>query len=550
VDRIAGKARIEEVSPDAEFPDTSFVPPDTRYSETIRELRPYVSEPLTDFDGLLSAKSNPNLPKVLRQSIDKYLKERFQDELTRRATHRLHVRQPAMSALSPLVGWIRYGFCLMAIAAIAGFAVYPTATVTVLTGALLLYCMASLALKAALTFAALTSNERQPEIRSDVTPLVTILLPVHNEPLALVSLVAELTALDYPPEKLDLKFLVEESDVETRDALASLSLPDQFEVLIIPESHPQTKPKAMNYALPFVRGEIVGIYDAEDAPEPDQIRKAVNALAVADPATVCVQARLNHYKATETVLSRMVQAEYTLWFDILLKGLSRLRLPVPLGGTSLFIRTESLRAIDGWDPYNVTEDADLGLRLARRGWRAEIIDSTTWEEPPIKLDQWRGQRSRWIKGFMVTWLVHIRAPRSLIRELGWKNAVAINVMLLDGFVAFLLQPVFWIAILTWVFFGTSPWASMLTPSIASLTAWVFGVGQIIILVAAFIALNRRFGLRRAVWAPCLWIYWQFATRPAYRALREMFGRQTFWNKTQHGISRAAKRRREAALRSR
>jgi cellulose synthase/poly-beta-1,6-N-acetylglucosamine synthase-like glycosyltransferase len=246
----------------------------------------------------------------------------------------------------------------------------------------------------------------------------------------------------------------------------------------------------------------------------------------------------------------MAQAEYTLWFDVLLKGLSRLRLPVPLGGTSLFVKTSAVRAVDGWDANNVTEDADLGLRLARRGWRAEVIDSTTWEEPPVKLDQWTGQRSRWIKGFMVTWLVHMRSPRALIRDLGGRNALAINIMLLDGFVAFLLQPLFWVAILAWLVFGATPWSGLVNPAMAAAIMLTFALGQGFIWLAAFTALRRRFGFSRAVWAPGLWVYWQFATRAAYRALWEMFGSKTSWTKTEHGLSKAAQHRQQEALKRR
>ena len=546
MDRLSGFARINE---DTYASESAHVFPDSTTRETDL-LRRNIGAPLEDFEAVLEAKTRQDLPLYLLQSLDTYLQKHFKAELTERATHLLHARQPDKSALSPLAPWLKYAFWLSAFVAAIASIVIPAMALQILICAVLIYCTASMTLKGALALASLTPSATPLPTQPSRTPMVTILLPVHNEGLALVSLVKELEALDYPADRLDLKFLVEENDAETHDALKSLSLPHQFEIMTIPKSHPQTKPKAMNYALPFVKGEIVGIYDAEDVPEPDQIKKAVAALEATDPSTVCVQARLNHYKATETVLSRMVQAEYTLWFDVLLRGLSRLRLPVPLGGTSLFIETAALRSIDGWDPYNVTEDADLGLRLARRGWRAEIIDSTTWEEPPVKLKQWRGQRSRWIKGFMVTWLVHIRAPATLVRELGWKKAIAINIMLLDGFLAFLLQPFFWVAIALWIFLGTSPWSSFLTPSIATATMWVFILGQAFIFIAAFSAVIRRFGIERALWTPCLWIYWQFATLPAYRAMREMFGSQTFWNKTEHGLSKAARDRRDAALRAR
>ncbi len=509
-------------------------------------LKPLRS-PLDDFDAILKSISRPDVAPALRQSLHNHIQTHFRDELTARAIHLLYDQQPKMSALSPTAFWIRMSLIFLAVTIPIGFILAPTATMTMAFYTLLPYCFASMVLKGFLTFASLERDKIHKPLKPLEFPTVTIFLPVRGEGPALPALVSALARLEYPIESLDFKFLVEEKDMPTRRILNVLDLPSHYEVIIIPKSHPQTKPKAMNYALPFARGEIIGIYDAEDAPEPDQILKAVHALTQADADTVCVQARLNHYNATETMLSRMAQAEYTLWFDMLLKGLSRLRLPIPLGGTSLFIKTDALRSIGGWDPYNVTEDADLGLRLARHGWRAEIINSTTWEEPPVKWKQWSGQRSRWIKGFIVTWLVHMRSPLDLIHQLGWRNALAINVMLLDGFVAFLLQPVFWIAIAAFFLKGSAPWGTLLTPNIATVTAWIFLLGQAFILVAAFTAIQRRFGFSRAIWCPGLWLYWQGATVPAYRALREMFGQQAEWRKTEHGISKAAKDRRNAAL---
>jgi len=384
----------------------------------------------------------------------------------------LHRRQPEMSAQSPMTPWQHFALLSAPLLLVMGFIFVPTATATLSLSILFLYCIATTGLKGALMIASV-KPPRQKSTTSLRTPIVTLFLPVHDEDRAIVALVAELKNLDYPPEKLDIKFLAEADDAKTLQALAETDLPPQFRVLKVPKSSPQTKPKAMNYALPFACGEIIGIYDAEDAPEPDQIRKAVAALEAADERTVCVQSRLNHYEATETFISRMASLEYTLWFDMLLRGLSNLRLPIPLGGTSLFIETQALRAIDGWDPNNVTEDADLGVRLARKGWRAEVIDSTTWEEPPVAFGQWTGQRSRWIKGFMVTWLVHMRDPKRLFRELGWKPATAINLMLLDGFVAFLLQPIFWLAIASAILVGQAPWSMLFAPSLSAAIAWVF-----------------------------------------------------------------------------
>lgn len=268
------------------------------------------------------------------------------------------------------------------------------------------------------------------------------------------------------------------------------------------------------------------------------------------PDTVCVQARLNHFNGEDSLVSRAASLEYAMWFDLLLTGLSNLRLPVPLGGTSLYVQTAALRSVGGWDPDNVTEDADLGIRLARRGWRAMIFDSTTMEEAPEKPRDWIGQRSRWIKGFMVTWLVHMRHPLRLSSDLGRTGALAINLMLLDGFIAFLLLPVFWLALLHMLVSLLYPVPVTLPAPLITAGLVVFPLGQFTVLGAAWIATRRRFGWRRALWAPLLWPYWQMGWFAAVKALLELFTTPNSWVKTEHGIGKNVEARRDDVLRKR
>ena len=184
---------------------------------------------------------------------------------------------------------------------------------------------------------------------------------------------------------------------------------------VVPPSHPQTKPKACNFALRFARGEYLVVYDAEDRPEPDQLRKVVATFRRSPPNTACLQCRLNYYNVNENWLTRMFTLDYALWFDQMLPGLERLGMPIPLGGTSNHFRIDVLRELHAWDPFNVTEDADLGIRLGQKGYRVGIVDSTTFEEASCRAGQWMRQRSRWMKGYMQTLLVHTRRPLHLIR---------------------------------------------------------------------------------------------------------------------------------------
>src|SRR6185312_3160425 len=218
--------------------------------------------------------------------------------------------------------------------------------------------------------------------------------------------------------------LVLEADDAETIAAAEAVREAGFELVLVPEGVPRTKPKAANFALQFARGEYLVIYDAEDRPEPDQLLKAVAAFRAGPRTLACVQARLNFYNADHNWLTRMFALDYALWFDMLLPGLDRIGMPMPLGGTSNHFRTAILRDIGGWDAFNVTEDADIGIRLAQLGYRVSMLDSTTFEEAPLRFGVWLRQRSRWLKGYMQTWLVHMRDPVSLMRRTGISGFIA------------------------------------------------------------------------------------------------------------------------------
>ncbi|MGC2123562.1 MAG: glycosyltransferase, partial [Xanthobacteraceae bacterium] len=228
-------------------------------------------------------------------------------------------------------------------------------------------------------------------------PVYTVICALYREAPVVADLVAAIRALDYPPEKLDVKFVIEADDRETRGALDRLSLGPPFEVITAPPIGPRTKPKALNVALPFARGAYTVIYDAEDRPEPDQLRRALDVFHQGGSRLACVQASLTIDNTADNWLARMFTANYAGQFDVFLRGLAALRLPFPLGGSSNHFRTAALRKAGGWDPYNVTEDADLGIRLYRLGHRSAAIASATYEEAPARFGPWLKQRTRWYK---------------------------------------------------------------------------------------------------------------------------------------------------------
>jgi cellulose synthase/poly-beta-1,6-N-acetylglucosamine synthase-like glycosyltransferase len=302
-------------------------------------------------------------------------------------------------------------------------------------------------------------------------------------------------------------------------------------VVAVPPGGPRTKPKALNFALPFARGTFTVIYDAEDRPEPAQLREALEAFRDGGERLACVQAPLSIDNTADSWLARLFTAEYAGHFDVFLPGLSALRLPLPLGGSSNHFRTASLRALAAWDPYNVTEDADLGMRLARFGYCAGTIGATTYEEAPTRLGPWLRQRTRWFKGWMQTWLVHMRAPAKLWRDLG--PAGFFGFQLIVGGSAFfaLVHPLFLAALIDDAFGGTLTRLYFATAVAGYLASAVLG----------FIGLKRR-GLTRIVWVLLLTpLHWLLLSIAAWRALYQLIFAPYAWEKTQHGLAKSSRR---------
>lgn len=249
-----------------------------------------------------------------------------------------------------------------------------------------------------------TASIRAPPLGSDAPlPVISVMVPLYHEPRIAARLVQRLGALTYPHAALDILLVVEADDLETREALSLAALPAWMRVIPVPDSPLRTKPRALNYALSFARGSIIGVYDAEDMPAPDQLTRVAQHFANAPPDVACLQGALDYFNARTNWLSRCFTIEYAVWFRLILPGLDRLGLVVPLGGTTLFFRRDALEKLGGWDAHNVTEDADLGIRLARHGYRTELIDTVTREEANCRMIPWIKQRSRWLKGYAMTY---------------------------------------------------------------------------------------------------------------------------------------------------
>ena len=347
-------------------------------------------------------------------------------------------------------------------------------------------------------------------------------------------LVARLARLDYPADLLDVILVVEADDQITRDALARSELPLWMRVITVPNGSVKTKPRALNHALDYARGAIVGIYDAEDAPDPDQLQKVVAQFQRSGPEVACLQGVLDYYNPHTNWLSRCFTIEYAGWFRLILPGIARMGLVVPLGGTTLFFRRSVLEELGAWDAHNVTEDADLGLRLARHGYRTDLVATTTHEEANCRTVPWIKQRSRWIKGYMMTWAVHMRRPGLLWRQLGPWRFVGVQVLFLGTIAQFLLAPVLWSLAL--VPLGVAhPALAVLPAGLVWTGAALFALSEGTNLAIGVIGLHRSGQKLSWLWVPTLKLYYPLASVAGFKALIELATRPFYWDKTTHGI---------------
>jgi cellulose synthase/poly-beta-1,6-N-acetylglucosamine synthase-like glycosyltransferase len=367
-------------------------------------------------------------------------------------------------------------------------------------------------------------------------PVYTVLVPMYKEAAVLPLLTRALKGLDYPASKLEVKLVLEEDDTATIDAAKALKLPGTFEIVRVPPSQPKTKPKACNYALQFCRGEFVTIYDAEDQPEPDQLKKAVLAFRNADPKLACVQGRLNYFNRSENWLTRMFTLEYSQWFDFLLPGLDWLKVPIPLGGTSNHFRLSALRQVGAWDPYNVTEDADLGVRLAQEGYTVGVINSTTYEEANGVLPSWIKQRSRWIKGYMQTWLVHMRHPIQLWKSIGTKGFFAFHFFIGAPPFTMLLAPILWaITIMVWAT-HSHDFGWLFPEPFGTMALFNLVIGNLFLVYFGVIAALKRKYYDLVPVGVLLPAYWVLHSIAAYKAFWQLLFNPHYWEKTTHGTS--------------
>ena len=429
------------------------------------------------------------------------------------------------------------------------------------------------------TAVAKLSYEEAKKIPDPQLPIITILLPLYRERLTLPYLIESMSKIDYPKDKLDVRLLVEDDDKETLEAIKELSLTNSniktikssdnsmicalkaedslhsltalTETLInidyITEGT-RTKPNALNIGLRRAKGKIVGVYDAEDRPDEKQLR-IIAAYMMKHPDVACVQARLSYYNHNQSMLTRLFAMEYNLHYLVNLPTNFLLNNTIMLlGGTSNFFRIESLKSLRGWDPRNVTEDADLGVRMARKHHKVVPMDLMTYEEAPPNLYPWLKQRIRWNKGYLYTLIVHFRHPFKIIRDIGLKSSIFLFQQLSAPFVAAVTLPNLILFALYWLnWFGVpltpvSEWIATIfnaNPVLfySSLLTLAFGpIYSILMSLEGLFRQEEDYALSKVKYTPLILVYFLLQSVTALIAIVELIVKPHSWHKTHHGFS--------------
>ncbi|CAM2770569.1 glycosyltransferase family 2 protein [Actinomyces slackii] len=467
------------------------------------------------------------------------------DALVSMSCYGLSSQAPAYSARYVLWRWQRLALLAVVVSAVIGLILVPWLTaIIIMTGTTIAYITALgyrlLLFRMGARGGHLTrvTDEEALAVPEAALPSYTVLVPVFKEPLV-AELVARLERLDYPRDRLDIRLLLEADDDQTVQAASVLEPRPHLTIVHVPPHQPRTKPKACNFGFLTATGQMCTIYDAEDEPDPLQLRRAVIALHRLGPQYACIQAQLGFYNSRQNLLTRWFTLDYGAWFGTILPGLVALGAPVPLGGTSNHFRSDVLRQVGAWDPWNVTEDADLGLRLHRAGYKVGVLASVTLEEANPDPINWVRQRSRWYKGYLQTFLVHMRQPRLVSRQLGARALAGLIIFVAGTPVLSAINGVLWAL--------TAMWFSANTRVVAELfPAAIYYPGMICLILGNLAVMymnlftvrqmDRPDLLLAAVLSPVYWILMWLA---AVKAALQLITKPSYWEKTAHGLHQSA-----------
>lgn len=385
---------------------------------------------------------------------------------------------------------------------------------------------------------------RKPEVSldlgGDLLPTYTVMVALYREAAVVPQLIEALDALDWPRSLLDVKLVCEADDHETLEAIRLANPGPHIEVVSVPAMAPRTKPKALTYALAGARGEFLTIYDAEDRPHPQQLREAYHTFRLGPPNLACLQAPLIIGNAGESWISAIFALEYSALFRRLLPALGFYRMPLPLGGTSNHFKTSLLKLSGGWDPYNVTEDADLGMRLCRMGYRSSTLTLPTYEDAPTEFRVWLAQRTRWYKGWLQTWLVLMRQPIRTAREMGPLSFIVFQLLVGGMLVAALSHPgliVFITLSILSLMQIPAPQPNVFTTMMLMMDIFnILGSYAVFFVLGATPMTDREKKGMGWKWA-MIPVYWMAVSLAAWKAVIELRLKPFHWNKTPHRPSR-------------
>lgn len=465
------------------------------------------------------------------------------------AVHGLHERTPELSAAVAFTRNQKIAFLGLLAVVVAGVILARSTTLVLISGFFVTWYAVTLVDRFIMFRRGLNADailritdDEALALSADSLPGYTVLVPAYGEPEVVGQLIGSVRSLNYPAEKLQVLLLLEEDDTPTI-AAAEESLAGDTDgvvtILRVPAAEPRTKPKACNYGLHYATGDIVTIYDAEDTPDPLQLRRVVAAFRRLNPRpgpeVVCIQARLSYRNARQNTLTAWFTIEYDVWFKLMLPGIMRMNAPVPLGGTSNHFRRDVLTRLGAWDPYNVTEDADLGVRIAAHGYRTAVLDSETLEEANSDTINWLRQRSRWYKGYLQTWLVYMRRPGWFLREIGLLPALRFTLLMASTPVIAVVNLVFWYLFILWVM-GEPDFVAELFPPVVfypSLVCLVAGNALTVYMNLVGVREGRDPLLMIAVLTYP--VYWLLMSVAATKGMWQLLFRPSYWEKTAHGL---------------
>lgn len=486
----------------------------------------------------------PRLRLVPGDALRTALTARVSASLGLGAVFDLFSSRPACSARSAVNAWQGCVLGALAVGLPVAIWTWPMPTFGALHVVFTFFFLSCVALRFAAVVAGRAAEPpaEPPSCPADL-PLYSVLVALYDEAEMAGQVVAAMRRLDWPASKLEVKFVCEADDEATVAALSATRLPAHMEIVLVPDLGPRTKPKALNYALRTCRGAFVVLYDAEDRPHPGQLREAWRRFGAGDDALACLQAPLEIVNGERGWIAGGFAFEYVALFRGLLPWLARRRLLLPLGGTSNHFRRAVLEEVGAWDPFNVTEDADLGTRLARHGYRTEMLTLPTLETAPETARVWVPQRTRWFKGWLQTWLVHMRDPALLYRELGGRSFLVVQVLFGGMVVSAAVHPVF-LATMGWVCVDLALGRPIDTFQSALL---VVDTVNIVAGYVSFWLLGRQAtppGARRPIWrvvaaTPAYWLMMSYA---AWRAALQLYRFPHLWEKTPHGAAAQAEGR--------